>query len=422
MNYNEQIERLYKRFPSYQVVGNRAYKPGIKTIRELDEALGRPHGRYRTIHVAGTNGKGSVCHLLAAALAAGGLKVGLYSSPHLVDFRERMKVVTAEGFKMIPKEDVSAFLSEWDVFFDLHNPSFFEITTAMAFDFFAREKVDIAVIETGLGGRLDSTNIITPVLSVITNIGLEHCTYLGYTLEEIAYEKGGIIKPGVPVVIGAEDSHTAPVFAKLAAERKSPILHASGYDIGAASITADDLDLKGDYQQENLRTVLCALIQLRALTPEAEEGLKHAAAITGLRGRWEQINLGKGRPRLICDIGHNPHGLRWVFSQLRKETAGRVFIVFGMVADKDLESVAVFMPKPDKRFRYIFTQASTDRALKSGELAARLRPFGIRGRAVKGVKKALESALGRADSNDLVFVGGSNFTVADALVALEELR
>lgn len=422
MEYNEQIQRLYSRFPSYQVVGNRAYKPGIETIRELDEALGRPHERYRAIHVAGTNGKGSVCHLLAAALAASGLKAGLYSSPHLVDFRERMKVVTADGFKMISKGEVSAFLSEWDSFFDLHNPSFFEITTAMAFDFFARQKVDIAVIETGLGGRLDSTNIITPVLSVITNIGLEHCTYLGYTLEEIAFEKGGIIKPGVPVVIGAEDSHTAPVFAKLAEERKSPLLHASEYNMGTASITADDLDLKGDYQQENLRTVLCALNQLGALTPEAEEGLKHAAAITGLRGRWEQIDLGEGRPRLICDIGHNPHGLRWVFSQLRKETAGRVFIVFGMVADKDLESVAAFMPKPDKRFRYIFTQASTDRALKSGELAARLRPFGIRGRAVKGVKKALESALERADSNDLIFVGGSNFTVADALIALEELK
>ena len=193
MTYTEQIERLYKRFPSYQVVGNRAYKPGIETIKELDEALGRPHRRYKTIHVAGTNGKGSVCHLLASALAHSGLKVGLYSSPHLVDFRERIKIVTASGYRMIPKEAVSAFLDEWDGFFDTHAPSFFEITTAMAFDFFAKEAVDVAVIETGLGGRLDSTNIITPVLSIITNIGLEHCTYLGYTLEEIAFEKGGII-------------------------------------------------------------------------------------------------------------------------------------------------------------------------------------------------------------------------------------
>ena len=212
MTYQEQIERLYRRFPSYQVVGNRAYKPGIETMKALDEALGHPHQHYKTIHVAGTNGKGSVCHLLAAALASCGLKVGLYSSPHLVDFRERMKVVTPDGFSMIPKEAVSAFIDRWDAFFDVHNPSFFEITTAMAFDWFAREKVDIAVIETGLGGRLDSTNIITPALSVITNIGLEHCAYLGYTLEEIAFEKGGIIKPGVPVVIGSEDSHTAPVF------------------------------------------------------------------------------------------------------------------------------------------------------------------------------------------------------------------
>jgi len=419
MTYEEQITRLYKRFPSYQVVGNRAYKPGIETIKALDEALGRPHERFCTIHVAGTNGKGSVCHLLASALAHTGLKVGLYSSPHLVDFRERMKIVTAEGYQMIPKEAVSAFLTEWDSFFDIHNPSFFEITTAMAFDFFAKEKVDIAVIETGLGGRLDSTNIITPILSVITNIGLEHCTYLGYTLEEIAFEKGGIIKPGVPVVIGAEDSHTAPVFAKLAKERNALLLHASEYDMNSVSISVDELDLKGDYQQENLRTVLCALDQLGTLKSNAFEGLRCAAATTGLRGRWEHINLGEGRPTLICDIGHNPHGLRWVFSQLGKENAKRVYIVFGMVADKDIEAVAAFMPKPDKRFLYIFTQASTDRALKSKELAARLRPFGIKGRAVKGVKKALESALNKADSNDLIFVGGSNFTVADALIALE---
>ena len=419
MSYEEQIERLYNRFPSYQVVGNRAYKPGIETVRELDEVLGRPHERYRTIHVAGTNGKGSVCHLVASALAHTGLKVGLYSSPHLVDFRERMKVVTAGGYRMISREQVSAFLTEWDGFFDTHDPSFFEITTAMAFDFFAKEKVDIAVIETGLGGRLDSTNIISPILSIITNIGLEHCTYLGYTLEEIAFEKGGIIKPGVPVVIGSEDSHTAPVFARLAKERKSEILHAMEYDCSASGITADELDLRGDYQQENLRTALCALDKLGALSHEALEGLRTAAATTGLRGRWEKIDLGEGKPRLICDIGHNPHGLKWVFSQLEKENAGRVFVVFGMVADKDLESVAVFMPKPGKHFRYIFTQASTNRALRARELADRLRPFGIRGRVVPGVKKALESALERADSNDLIFVGGSNFTVADALVALE---
>ena len=419
MTYEEQIERLYNRFPSYQVVGNRAYKPGIETIRELDEALGRPHTHYRTIHVAGTNGKGSVCHLLASALAHTGLKVGLYSSPHLVDFRERMKVVTSEGFRMISKNEVSAFLTEWDQFFETHDPSFFEITTAMAFDFFAREAVDIAVIETGLGGRLDSTSILLPVLSIITNIGLEHCTYLGHTLEEIAFEKGGIIKPSVPVVIGSADSHTKPVFDRLAEERKSPIFYAADYDISSASISADDLDLKGDYQQENLRTVLCTLNQLGLLTQPAVEGLKTAARTTGLRGRWESIPLGEGRPRLICDIGHNPHGLRWVFSQLKEENAQRVFVIFGMVADKDLESVASYMPKPGKHFRYIFTQASTNRAISARELADRLRPFGIRGRAVPGVKKALESALKKADSNDLIFVGGSNFTVADALLVLE---
>ena len=421
MTYDEQLERLFERFPSYQVVGSRAYKPGIETIRNLDEAMGRPHERYRTIHVAGTNGKGSVCHMLAAALAASGLKVGLYSSPHLVDFRERMKVVEDGSCRMISRDAVSTFLTRWDGYFDEHNPSFFEITTAMAFQFFADEKVDIAVIETGLGGRLDSTNIITPVLSVITNIGLEHCAYLGYTLEEIAFEKGGIIKPGVPVVIGCADSHTDPVFERLAVERRSPLFHAADFDASTAGICPDDLDLQGEYQSENLRTVLCALDKLGILGSPAVEGLKHAAETTAFRGRWEHIDLGEGRPKLICDIGHNPHGLRHVFSQLREEKARRIFIIFGMVADKDLEAAAEFMPLPDNHFRYIFTEASTARALPAAELAARLKPFKIEGTVVPGVKKALESAIEQADSNDLIFVGGSNFTVADAMTALETI-
>lgn len=419
MTYDEQIERLYMRFPSYQVVGGRAYKPGIDGMKELDSALGEPHWHFRSIHVAGTNGKGSVCHLIAAALAFSGLKVGLYSSPHLVDFRERIKIVTAEGWSLISKDEVSAFLEKWESFFDARKPSFFEITTAMAFAHFASEKVDVAVIETGLGGRLDSTNIITPALSVITNIGLEHCAYLGNTLEEIAFEKGGIIKPGVPVVIGSEDSHTAPVFARIAAERHSPLFLASDFDMQRAGICPAELDLHGNYQTENLRTALCALERFGALAPGAIEGLRHAAALTGFRGRWERIDLGEGRPALICDIGHNPHGLKWVFSQLGKEKAGRIFIIFGMVADKDLEAVAEFMHRPDQRFSYIFTEASTDRALPARELAARLEPFGITGEIVPGVKEALESALCKADSNDLIFVGGSNFTVADALAALE---
>ncbi|MCF0168647.1 MAG: bifunctional folylpolyglutamate synthase/dihydrofolate synthase, partial [Bacteroidales bacterium] len=263
MTYEERIERLFNSFPSYQVVGKRAYKPGIETMKAFDAVLGHPHRNYPTIHVAGTNGKGSVSSMMAAALSACGMKVGLYTSPHLKDFRERMKIVYDGSFEMISREEVASFLEKYEDFFESDNPSFFEITTAMAFDFFARRGVDAAVIETGLGGRLDSTNVILPELSIITNIGLEHCLHLGYTLEEIAFEKGGIIKPGVPAVIGEALEETVPVFERIAAERGSALYFAQNYENGVAQKLHSEADLQGDYQTRNLNTVLCALEVLR---------------------------------------------------------------------------------------------------------------------------------------------------------------
>lgn len=422
MNYDEQIEKLFCRFPSYQVVGSRAYKPGLETMLAIDEAMGHPHTSFKTIHVAGTNGKGSVCHMLAASLSQCGLKVGLYSSPHLVDFRERMKVIDSKGCRLISKEAVSSFLDKWNELFDKLNPSFFEITTAMAFCYFAEEQVDYAIIETGLGGRLDSTNIITPELSIITNIGLEHCKYLGNTLEEIAFEKGGIIKKGVPVVIGERHDKTAPVFEKITAEKGAKLAYS--YDLSVVSQSNYincTIDLPGAYQAENVRIVLCSLKQLRISGPNIMEGICHTAAITHFRGRWEKIDLGKGRPHLICDIGHNAHALKYIFPQIEKAQESQVWIVFGMVSDKDVEAVAHFMTKPSERFHYIFTQASTNRALPVDTLASRLAPFSISGQTTKTIAEALHLALSEASANDLIFVGGSNFTVADAIIEIEKL-
>ncbi|MBQ7222194.1 MAG: bifunctional folylpolyglutamate synthase/dihydrofolate synthase, partial [Bacteroidales bacterium] len=285
-SYEKQIEELYRKVPSYQVVGSRAYKPGIETMTEFDLALGHPHADYPTVHIAGTNGKGSVSSMMAVALAAQGFKVALYTSPHLVDFRERIKIVHNGKYRMIPKAAVSKFLAKWNSFIEENNPSFFEITTAMAFDWFASQKVDYAVIETGLGGRLDSTNVITPKVSIITNIGLEHCMYLGNTLGEIAFEKAGIIKEGVPVVIGQSTPETLPVFQKVAAQKHSHLILSQNRDISDWKIEPGEMDLKGEYQIDNLKTVIAALQVLGI--PQSEKviySLEHCASISGLHGR-----------------------------------------------------------------------------------------------------------------------------------------
>ena len=437
MTYEEKIEKLFARTPSFQQVGAAAYKPGLDTMIEFDALLGHPARSLRCIHIAGTNGKGSVSSFLAAALS-GGHRVGLYTSPHLTDFRERIKIVSEDGFEMIPREAVEEFLDRYDSFIESRRPSFFEITTAMAFWYFVAAGVDMAVIECGLGGRLDSTNIITPLVSVITNIGLEHTAFLGDTLEKIAFEKAGIIKPGRPVVVGEINAATRPVFEKVAAERGCEIVFAPERE---CPLAAEGMDLTGEYQQQNLATVAAALDILRSqygITANTAR-LAEASHLTGLHGRWEKLSE---RPDIICDIGHNAHGLRRVFEQL-KEVAPHyrhIYIIFGVVSDKDVDAIAPLMIKPDGAssytsgsalagdqsapeagsVSYILTQPSTKRAMPVELLAEKLSRHGIAGIHTSTVAEAVAHARQAATPADLIFIGGSNFTVSDAYPLFSE--
>lgn len=423
-SYEDKINWLFSQFPSYQKVGKVAYKPGIETMEAFDAALGHPHRRFRSIHVAGTNGKGSTSHMLAAGLAACGLKVGLYTSPHLVDFRERMKIVEGDGFRMVPKEFVESFIDRWQGFFEEHKPSFFEITTGMAFAFFADEKVDVAVIETGLGGRLDSTNVITPILSIITNIGLEHCEHLGYTLAAIAGEKAGIIKPGVPVVAGSRDPETAPVFTACADACGAPLRFAdsdaplSGRRIAAL---ARRLDLRGDYQKANLATALTALDCLfGTLPPQALEALPAAGHSLDFRGRWDLVAR---QPDILCDIGHNPPALAENLRQLRRLMGSGQYrnltMVLGMMADKDVSGLRRRIPRGT---RLVLTAASTPRSLTARQLQERMLASGIPAAKdallADSVAQALQEAMKNAAPGSLIYVGGSAYVVSDAFRAL----
>lgn len=414
MEYNTQtydrlLADLFEKHPTVQKVGfgAGAYKPGLAGMEAFDDALGHPWRKFKTIHVAGTNGKGSVSSMLAAALAATGLRVGLYTSPHLVDFRERIKIISAAerdstpSSEMIPKEAVFAFLTEQN----LSGLSFFEITTGMAFWWFAEQKVDIAVIEVGLGGRLDSTNIILPELSVITSIGLDHCAMLGGTRAEIAFEKAGIFKPGVPALVWGWDGQTGPVFESHAAEVPCPLFFAEEFeteDIG--------LDLTGPCQGINLRTMLAAL-ELLGIDAD-RDALAHTARITGFHGRWENL---QAEPEVICDIGHNPAALQLNFERLT--ALGRpLFIVYGVMADKDLDGIAPLMPGGAE---YFLVAPATSRSLPVAALEERLsklRPD-IRACAAPsvadGVKMAVKKASGVPGS--LVYIGGSTFVVAEAV-------
>ena len=416
-DYNRKLAWLFNRFPSYQKVGGKAYKSGIESMLAFDSMLGSPHKSYKTVHIAGTDGKGSVSHMLAAGLASCGLKVGLYTSPHLKDFRERIRTVCGNTFSLIPEEDVYDFIiRNGRAFIDL-DLSFFEITTGMAFKWFESQKVDIAVIETGLGGRLDSTNIISPILSVITNIGLEHCAHLGDTLEKIAYEKAGIIKAGVPVVIGEYLSETRPVFERRATECHSEICFASDENIVLA-VAPEDLDLKGDYQKRNLKTVSAAFSRISdSLGLDAgvfSEGVMHAAQASGLRGRWEQLQKGPGIPEVICDTGHNAHGLKWVGEQVDRISCDyeNVWFIIGLSNDKNLEEILHYLPR---NVNYIATQASSSRAMDAVQIANAMLDNGFRCRMVRPVAEAYREALSHAGPEDLVFIGGSNFVVAEIL-------
>ena len=416
MNYQETIEYLFNSTPVFEKIGAKAYKPGLQTTFALDEHFGHPHQKYKTIHIAGTNGKGSSSHTLAAILQSQGYKVGLYTSPHLVDFRERIRV----NGECVPEQYVIDFVEETRTFFEPLHPSFFELTTAMALKYFAEQKVDYAVIEVGLGGRLDCTNIITPILSIITNISFDHTQFLGNTLAEIAGEKAGIIKPGVPVVIGEYLPETRPVFENKAKAENAPILFAQDFDVTRLenSETCDvDMELKGSYQERNKKTILAALHILRqklAISDEAiREGFAHVCELTGLRGRWEKLN---DAPLTICDTGHNLAGWSYLAPQINAVKAETKHIVFGMVDDKDVAHVLQLLKeKMENRVKYYWTQPSTKRAIpveKLGELALKL---GLHGSLYHSVKEAYNAALKNVGKDDFVFVGGSSYVVADLL-------
>lgn len=390
--------------PMYQRVGQKAYKIDLSNIQKLSAHLGDPHSRFKTVHVAGTNGKGSVSHMLASILQESGYKVGLYTSPHLKDFRERIKI----NGKEIPEEAVVTFMANHQGFFEEEKLSFFEMTVGLAFDHFAKEEVDIAIIEVGLGGRLDSTNIITPELSVITNIGYDHTQVLGNTLAEIAAEKGGIIKREVPVVIGESHQETLPVFVDKAFAQHAPLHMAEN---GAYKEYSSDL--KGFYQKKNIRTVLKSIEVLRGrewFISEAAviEGLKKVIPNTGLRGRWEVI---RENPKVICDTAHNKEGLSYSMNQLQEEE-GQIHFVFGVVSDKDLSQILPLLPKTAK---YYFCRPAIPRGMDAEKLREQAMEFRLTGKSYNSVPMAYEAALAEALDNDVIYVGGSTFTVAEII-------
>ena len=426
MTYDETVQYLFNCAPPFQQVGGAAYKEGLSTTIALDNHLGNPHRRFATIHVAGTNGKGSTSHTLAAILQESGYKVGLYTSPHLVDFRERIKV----NGKMASKEYVIDFVESHKAFFEPLQPSFFELTTAMAFNYFAQEQVDVAVIEVGLGGRLDCTNIITPALCIITNISPDHTQFLGNTLAGIAGEKAGIIKPGVPVVIGETTPETKEVFTAKAKECGAPIIFAEeekllqratplpqgGFAYGTAQYGTIEGELGGDYQQKNTNTLLSAIRILGekgfAIPGDAvRKGFTNVCSLTGLNGRWQTVGEA---PRTVCDAGHNIGGIKYIVEQLERESKRHTAlrIVFGMVNDKDITSVLAMMPAAAT---YYFTQASIKRAMPADELQAKAAQHGLNGGSYPTVQAALQAARHDSAESDLIFVGGSCFIVADLL-------
>ena len=409
MNYQDTLEYLYNSAPMFQQVGAGAYKEGLENTRALDAHFRHPHEHFHSLHIAGTNGKGSCSHTLAAILQSAGYRVGLYTSPHLVDFRERIRV----NGQPISKDYVIRFVEEERAFFEPLSPSFFELTTAMAFKYFADEKVDVAVVEVGLGGRLDCTNIIHPDLCIITNISLDHTQFLGHTLAQIAGEKAGIIKPGIPVVIGETTPETRPVFYQKAQEEGAPIHWAEeeGHENDYPGLS---FELKGLYQEKNRRTLLTALpilkeIGYRLTENDIRQGFAHVVELTGLMGRWQKL---QDSPTLICDTGHNTGGIAYIAQQLRAQPCHRLHIVLGMVNDKDIRGVLALLPHEAD---YYFTQASVKRALPADELARLGTEAGLKGEAFANVPAAVRAAQKRSLPEDFIFVGGSTFVVADLL-------
>lgn len=423
MNYNETLDYLYSQMPEFQRIGQAAYKPGLDNTYKLDAIFDKPHTKYNTIHVGGTNGKGSTSHLITSILMDSGYKVGLYTSPHLIDFRERIRV---DG-EMVSKEYVVDFVERYRAQFEPVMPSFFELTMEMAFKYFEEQEVDVAVIEVGLGGRLDSTNIINPDMCVITNIGLDHIQILGDSLEAIANEKAGIIKPNTPVVIGEASGSIKDVFKNKSNKVNAPIIFAedvivnftSTRDKGELHFSGGGFNnitsqLNGLAQEKNARTVIAAIKELRKIGYNISDravysGFANVVKQTGLMGRWQQLS---DKPRIICDTGHNAHGIKYIVEQLNNEQYNNLHIVFGMVNDKDVSAVLELMPKDAK---YYFTRASIERAFTAKDIAEKASAYGLHGESYEDISKAIESAKENADENDLIFIGGSSFIVADAL-------
>ena len=433
MDYLQAIDFLYSRLPMFHRIGAAAYKADLNNTIELCSLLGNP-ARYltnRSVHIAGTNGKGSVSHMLAAILQTAGYKTALYTSPHLLDFRERIRI----NGKMIPEQEVISFVEKYQKDFERINPSFFEWTVALAFNYFRQEKVDIAVIETGLGGRLDSTNVITPQLSVITNIGLDHTNLLGNSIERIAAEKAGIIKQDIPVVIGETTVETKNIFLQKAKEKNAQIIFAGEHfsaekkDSNDEYLIADirtktqeyikdlHLDLTGDYQLKNIVTVITAAEKLKnnfAITePILRSALMNVRNITGLMGRWQIL---KKNPLVICDVGHNAEGITYVVNQIKNIRYDRLHFVFGMVEDKSADKILKLLPEGAD---YYFCRADIPRAMDAAILTKQANDAGLRGKNYGSVIDAVKSALQNAAANDLVFIGGSTFVVAEALQVIK---
>ena len=405
MTYRECLEWLYAQLPMYQRVGQSAYKADLKSTEELMEVLGHPESKFMSVHIAGTNGKGSVAHMLAAVFQQSGYKTGLYTSPHLKDFRERVRI----NGKMISEDAVLEFVETNKEEFEKIGLSFFEMTVGLAYDYFAKEKVDIAIVEVGMGGRLDSTNVITPELSIITNISLDHTQFLGHTEALIAREKAGIIKPGVPTVIGEKHEDTTPVFIEVAREKEAPLIFAEE-QISLREIR--NLDLGGKYQERNMRTTAAAIHELEKLGYEfrqVEEALADMKNLTGLRGRWEILG---DRPKIIADTAHNEAGISVVLDQLKRESYRQLHIIFGTVSDKNLSAILRMLPKAAI---YYFCKPDLPRGKDAEELKSEALRFGLSGKTYPSVRAALDAAIKHTLADDLIYVGGSNFVVAEVL-------
>jgi dihydrofolate synthase/folylpolyglutamate synthase len=404
MNYKETTDWLFSQLPMFQNLGASAYKNDLSNIILLDNHLKNPHLKFKSIHVAGTNGKGSTSSLLASVLQEAGFKVGLYTSPHLKDYRERIKI----NGEVISENYVVDFVQKHKPFFEANELSFFEMTVGLAFDYFAQENVDIAIIEVGMGGRLDATNIITPIVSVITNIGLDHTQFLGSTLDKIAFEKGGIIKKNIPVVVGEYMEDTKNVFDNLSIDKKTTIVYVQDLEF-------EDLPsaLLGDYQISNKKTVLATIDSIQNVFNVSDvtikKGFLNVVANTGLLGRWQILNT---QPKVVCDTAHNSHGLKIVLNQIQKEQYEELHFVLGVVNDKDLDTILCLFPHKAK---YYFCKPNILRGLDAEVLRSKSLEFGLFGNVYGSVSEAYSEALRVANSKDFIYVGGSNFVVAEII-------